>query len=288
MSTSPCLEIRYWRIVLILCLIATSQVFAADPTIVADTAAVVETITRHNHTSSERVTPYLLYHPAASVQQQERSLLIFLYGAGGSIRNYNLKRPPYARLRQELANRGYYIVVPELGPLHFMNDVAQESLDAVVADVLKRNSIPAGRVHVMGTSMGGGSSLAYAIRRPDLIQSVCAVMPMTDFGLWVKEKSHYLQPVARAFGGTQDEVPKVYRKNSAVFNVNAFRDIPVLLIHGTADRIVRYSQSERLAKLLQDNGSQCRLITVDNMTHKDEVMRDCQLEAVRFFEAAVR
>ena len=286
MSTKHLLVTRCRRIVVLACLVAAPPATGDDATIVANTTAVQETITQHKHTSSNRVTPYLLYHPAASVQQQTRSLLIFLYGAGGSIKNYNLKRPPYARLRQELANRGYYILVPELGPLHFMNDVAQESLDAVVADVLKHNNIPPGRVHVMGTSMGGGSSLAYAIRRPDLIRSVCAVMPMTDFGLWVNEKPHYLQPVARAFGGTQDEFPDFYRRNSAVFNVSAFRDIPVLLIHGTADRIVRYSQSERLAKLLQDNGSQCRLITVDNMTHKDEVMQDCQLEAVRFFDAA--
>ncbi len=247
-----------------------------------------DTITRHAFEDSEKgtTTPYLLYHPANDTPTSQRSLLIFLYGAGGSIENYNFKRPPYAMLRGELAARGYYVVVPELGPKHFMSDAAKAALDGVVSQVLKEEEIPQKRVHVMGTSMGAGSSLAYAIHRPDLIRSVCAVMPMTDFATWVVENPRYEAPVAKAYGGTYAEMPEAYDRNAALKNPDAFAKIPVMLIHGNADNTVLYSNSQKLAELLQEKKYVCEFYTAAGQGHKDEVMQDFQTEAIDFFEAA--
>jgi dipeptidyl aminopeptidase/acylaminoacyl peptidase len=182
--------------------------------------------------------------------------------------------------------RGYYVVVPELGPDHFMNDAAKAKLDGVVTDVLKQQHIQHDRVHVMGTSMGAGSSLAYAIHRPNLIQSVCAVMPMTDFARWVIENPKYKPVIAEAFGGTYQQTPAVYERNSAVNNVPAFKNIPVMLVHGTADRVVEYEQSQRLAELLKAAGYKYDICTVADGTHKDDVMESCQLKAAEFFDKA--
>jgi dipeptidyl aminopeptidase/acylaminoacyl peptidase len=256
----------------------------------ATTSQPPEWITRHTyeHPTPDKVTEYLLYHPSANTPPTKRSLLIFLYGAGGSIDLYNIKRPPYALLREQLATRGYYIVVPDLGKFHFMNDAAKKSLDGVVAQILTQQEIPEERVHVMGTSMGAGSSLAYAIHRPDLIQSVCAVMPMTDFATWVVENPGYVDRVAKAYGGTYEQAPEAYDRNSALKNGDAFANIPVMLIHGNADKIVIYEQSQRLATLLQDKSYACDFVTADKQGHKDEVMRAFQPRAVEFLEAAVK
>lgn len=238
--------------------------------------------------TSGATTPYLLYNPAIETPPAKRSLLIFLYGAGGSIKNYNFKRKPYASLRKQLAHRGYYVMVPELGKLHFMNDAAKSKVDGVVTQVLKQQQIPTSRVHIMGTSMGGGSSLAYAIHRPNLIRSVCAVVPMTDFSLWTSEIPRYSIPVANAFGGTPQQVPHIYDRNSATKNIDAFAKTPVMLVHGTADRIVFYEHSQKLAKMLKVKNYACQLYTVKNMTHKDDVMQDFQIQAADFFDAAVK
>ena len=60
--------------------------------------------------------------------KKQRWLLVYLYGAGGSTKSYNLKRPPYEEIRRALVANGAYILVPELGPSHFMNDAAKKTL----------------------------------------------------------------------------------------------------------------------------------------------------------------
>lgn len=253
----------------------------------ADTSA--ENISRHEYqdAASGARTAYLLYTPANETPPAKRALLIFLYGAGGSLENYNLKRPPYALLREQLSARGYYVVVPDLGTHHFMNDAAKAALDGVVAEVLNQQQIPATRVHLMGTSMGAGSSLAYTIHRPDRIRSVCAVMPMTDFATWVEENPHYVTSVASAYGGTYEQHPEAYDQNSALRNVDAFAHIPVMLIHGDADPTVSYAQSQRLAQRLEEKNYSVAFYTVEGQAHKDDVMQDYQRQAIEFFDAAM-
>lgn len=252
--------------------------------------AASEKITRHQYSDLQtgKKTPYLLYHPVRNSAAGPTSLLIFLHGAGGSLKSYNYSREPYQKLRQELSRRGFYVVVPELGKLHFMNQAARQALDGVTAEVLKAQHIPQDHVHIMGTSMGGGSSLAYTLHRPDLIRSVCAVMPMTDFAEWIKENPRYSKPVSAAYGGSPDQVPDAYRVNSAIQNVDTFQKIPVMLIHGLKDRTVLPSHSQKLAELLREKQFQCELIILDDLAHSDEVMRGVQIKAADFFEQAMQ
>ncbi|WP_417385779.1 alpha/beta hydrolase family protein [Gimesia sp.] len=249
-----------------------------------------EKITRHQYTDPQtgKKTPYLLYHPVRKSAAGPTSLLIYLHGAGGSLKSYNYSREPYQKLRQELSRRGFYVVVPELGKLHFMNQTARQALDGVTAEVLKAHNISQDRVHIMGTSMGGGSSLAYTLHRPDLIRSVCAVMPMTDFADWINENPRYAKPVTAAYGGSPEQVPDAYRITSAMQNVDKFQNIPVMLIHGMKDRTVLPQHSQKLAELLQKKNYQCELITLENLAHSDEVMRSVQLQAADFFEQATQ
>lgn len=256
----------------------------------ASADAPAERITRHDYNAPQTgaTTPYLLYHPAKDAPVAERSLLIFLYGAGGSLESYNIARPPYALLREQLGARGFYIVVPDLGKAHFMNDVAIATLDGIVATILEEHPIPPTRVHVMGTSMGAGSSLAYAIQRPDLVRSVCAVMPMTDFARWVSENPRYAAPVAEAYGGAYGAAPEAYDRRSAIRNVTAFANIPVMLIHGDADDVVLYGHSKALAEALKAKHYPCAFYTAEGQGHKDDVMTEFQDEAVAFFESATK
>lgn len=247
-----------------------------------------EQITKHDYHDADRGedTPYLLYHPQASQGVSPTSLLIYLHGAGGSLSNYNLKREPYAELRQALAAHGYYVVVPGLGKRHFMNDDAKRALDGVVAEVLEQNDIDADRVHVMGTSMGGGAALAYALHRPDMIRSVCAVMPMTDVACWVQENPKYLPQVAEAYGGTVEECPEAYEANSAVLHADVLASIPILLIHGQADRTVLPAQSDRLADAIHEHGGQCAVLRVEGGGHRDEIVDTHQAEVFEMMQEA--
>ena len=93
-------------------------------------------------------------------------------------------------------------------------------------------------------------------------------------------------PVAQAFGGSTQQVPEIYDRNSATKNVETFANIPVMLVHGTSDTVVLYEHSRKLAELLHDRKSVCRLCTAESLTHEDAVMLDFQIEAADFFDAA--
>lgn len=227
---------------------------------------------------------YLVIEPSHPTPAKERWMVVFLHGAGGNISGtgYNLARPPYAKIRHNLAQRGAYVVVPALGRLHFMNDQAKESLTKVIDQVASDHSIDPKRVHLMGTSMGAGSVLAYAVNRPDRVRSVCAIMPMTDFTAFVKETPKYAQPIKESYGGSVEETPQPYDANSPVKNPDALAKIPVLLIHGMADKSVLVSHSEKLAAILKAKGYPCTFIGVKDGGHKDEIVTELQEQIVEF------
>jgi dipeptidyl aminopeptidase/acylaminoacyl peptidase len=234
--------------------------------------------------------PYLLLVPPERPNDGKHPLIVYLYGSGGSIYdskekiNYNLGRPPYAKLRQLAAERGYYILVPELGGNHWMNDRAARSLDAIIDHATANNPIDPKRVHLMGTSMGGGSSLAYAIHRPDLVRSVCALCPMTDFPQWVKENPEYLGPITAAYGGSPTQIPAAWAKTSAMRHLTTFKNIPVFLVHGATDTIVNPDNSRLLAKALQAKHYRVVFHEVEGLGHRDLIVEPFQEEIVDFFD----
>ena len=235
---------------------------------------------------SGRRVEYLLTEPSRPTAPKDRWMVVFLHGAGGSLQGYNLSRPQYAKIRQALSEHGAYVVVPALGGLHFMNDEAKESLTHLIDQVLADYQIDRNRVHLMGTSMGAGSALAYAVNFPDRVRSVCAIMPMTDFGEWAVQSPKYGERLKVAYGGTMKEKPEAYDRNSALKNADALAKIPVLLVHGTADKTVPVSHSEKLAAILKAKGYRCTFIRVEDAGHSDDIVTDVQDQIVNFLIAA--
>lgn len=232
-------------------------------------------------------TSYLLMTTPVCPANGKHPLIVYLYGAGGSINDYNLARPAYDDLRHLAAERGYDILVPELGPFHFMNDRAQHTLDAIIADAGADNvnAIDLNAVHMMGTSMGGMSSLAYAIHRPDLIRSVSSLMGISDPVQWVSEENTwYLNLLSTAYGGTPTQAPEAWREVSAMQNIDVFKSIPVFLVHGTADTVVPPSQSRQLAAALGAKGYEVTLREAQGLKHDDAAVTPFQCEIVDFLD----
>jgi dipeptidyl aminopeptidase/acylaminoacyl peptidase len=250
-------------------------------------ATPAERISDHRFTldGTGEFATYLLYEPDPATPKEQRWLLVYLYGAGGSTKSYNLKRPPYEEIRRALVANGAYILVPELGPSHFMNDAAKKTLSQIIDRVLADQQIDTTRVHLMGTSMGGGSALALAIHQPTRIRSVCAIMPMTDYAQWANERPKYAKRLAGAYGGTVEQTPQQYDANSATKHLKSFAKIPIFLLHGTADEIVPFHHSQVLADALRAKGYPCTLRVVPDGAHADAIVSNVQSEIVSFFLA---
>ena len=223
-----------------------------------------------------------VYPPRSSDTGAKRGLVLHFYGAGGSCREYNMMRAPFATVRQLLWERGYWLVVPNLGPAHWMKDAAVKSVDAIIEGMIRDRGVDPRRVHILGTSMGGGCGLIYVMRSPGRVRSICALFPMTDFSQWVKEKPQYLPGIAAAHGVKPSEAASLLRALSPFDHASAFTGIPVFLLHGDADPTVPVHHSREFAAALQKQGSPVALREAHGLGHDDAVAEPFQREIVDF------
>ncbi len=225
----------------------------------------------------------LVYAPQP-VPAGKTGLVVHLYGAGGSGKpnGFNIGRPPYDEIRRLLAARGYWLVVPTLGPSHWMNDAACKQVDAVIADMVQHENVDTTRVHLFGTSMGGGGSLIYTMRRPNTIKSLVAVFPMTDFTQWLEEIPRSRATVESAHAITPEHRGAALQAISPMQHPEAFKTTPVFLLHGDKDKTVPPHHSRDFAALLKERGFEVTFQEVAGETHRDEIAQPFQQQLADF------
>ncbi len=222
-----------------------------------------------------------VYQPKPHPEGQA-GLIIHLYGSGGSHTDFNVGRPPYENFRKFVAERGYWLVVPELGPKHWMNESACQRVDAVIKQWINRENVDPERVHLIGTSMGGGSSLLYVMRRPGKVRSVIAVFPMTDFTRWLQEQPGYRQRVEDAHQISDSNRAEMLETISPLVHLEAFRRTPVLLLHGAKDPVVKAEHSRDFAAGLRSKGYSVVYREAADEIHRDEIAGPFQQELADF------
>ena len=237
---------------------------------------------RHFPDGKTNRIPCVVYPPTHPGKVNQAGLVIHLYGRGGSQIDYNMGRPPYARLRELLAERGCWLVVPDLGPSHFMNEKAVSQLDVVIAGMKAAEKIDPAHVHIIGTSMGGGGGLIYVSRRPGAIRSICAIFPVTDFTAWLKESPVYEASVAQAYGLDAKALGPFLAERSPVRHAEAFAHVPVFLLHGAADNLVLPHHSRDFVSALEAKGYSVTYREVASVGHDDVIAEAYQKEIADF------
>ncbi|WP_237228685.1 alpha/beta hydrolase fold domain-containing protein [Rubinisphaera sp. JC750] len=94
-------------------------------------------------------------------------------------------------------------------------------------------------------------------------------------------------PEAKLIGGTVPDNPELAKKASPVTYVTA-NDPPFLIIHGTADPVVPYDQSERLHAALLKVGADSTLIPITNGSHGGFVSPEVPARMRTFFDKHLR
>jgi dipeptidyl aminopeptidase/acylaminoacyl peptidase len=237
--------------------------------------------------SRDAKAAYLLYTPSTAIESQRYPGVIALYGAGGSLQHYNFADPAFESLRDELDRRGYFVIVPELGPDHFMDTDAVQRLDAVLQDALTRGPIDGDKICLIGSSMGGGSAFAYAIQRPERIRAIVSHMGMTDFAVWWSENPKFRPGLEQSFGGSPATNPDEYAKRSAQMNLAKLRDIPVMCIHGTQDSTVLATHSEALVHARKSIVTKTELRLIDGGSHDNSTMQNCGAMVAAFLDQSL-
>lgn len=245
-------------------------------------ASTVRTLPTQEHPLA---VPCMIY-PPDKIDGCKTGLVIHMYGSGGSHTSHNLRRPAYAALRRELREAGYWVVVPELGPSHWMNARAAATLDAVINGMVADHEIDPGRVHLFGTSMGGGSSFVYARTRPNMFCSVCAIFPMTDFEAWVREAPAYLSPILQAHDLSVSDPGTALHAMSPLHNITDFIGTPVYILHGDSDEIVPVYHGQCFADVLRRAGGHVVYREIHGAGHNDDIAFGQHGEILSFIHGA--
>lgn len=224
-----------------------------------------------------------VYRPDPLPEAGKAGLVIHLYGHHGTHLEHNAGRKPYDKLRKLLAERGYYLVVPNLGLSHWMNNEAVENVDRVIDQMVSKYGVDPKQVNLLGSSMGGGGSLVYVTRRPGKIRSVVSVFPMIDYRDWEKERGEGVaRLIVGAHGGDYDKRDELLRDLSPTEHLDAFSGTAVYLLHGDKDETCLLSHSQKFAKQLREKGYPVILQEVPGAGHSDTIMEDYQIDVADF------
>jgi len=230
--------------------------------------------------------PVWLVIPDGYQAAEPHPLILFFHGRGygKSAADTNLLKDEFAEFRRLASKRGYVLAAVAVGPNTWMNDIARARTDASLSFVAEKLNIDAGRIYTAGVSMGGGAALTYARHNPYRVAAVVDFMGATDFARFYRE-GFYNESLAGAFGGTPDDVPEVYAAQSAASDPKAFREVPVLIIHGGRDTVIPPWNAVELFERLKplDNGSE--LILRPEMGHTNEIVQGLEARIFDFLDA---
>jgi dipeptidyl aminopeptidase/acylaminoacyl peptidase len=230
--------------------------------------------------------PVWLALPDSYTGAHAHPLVLFFHGRGygKSAADTNMLKDEFAEFRRIAGERGYILAAVAVGPNTWMNEVARARTDAALAFLAERLSIDPGAIYTAGVSMGGGAALTYAKHNPYRIGAVVDFMGVTDFTRFYRE-GFYNESLAGAFGGTPDEVPEVHEAQSAISDPEAFRDIPVLLIHGDQDTVIPPWNAVEFSEKLKPLGNGSELILRPGMGHTNEIVQGLESRILDFLDA---
>jgi len=186
---------------------------------------------------------------------------------------------------QALASRGYAVLQPNFrGSEGFGWDFVkagfgewgkkmQTDLSDGVRDLAKQGIIDPKRVCVVGASYGGYAALAGATLDKGVYRCAVSVAGVADLRKFLLTNIRNSNGVAgasqrywlRFMGADGAKDPDLNAISPA--QQAAKVDIPVLLIHGKDDTVVRYDQSQAMADALKKAGKPFQFVTLDGEDH---------------------
>ncbi|MBK9179249.1 MAG: S9 family peptidase [Acidimicrobiales bacterium] len=140
------------------------------------------------------------------------------------------------------------------------------------------------RLVPMGGSAGGFTVLNLLAHAPERCAAGVVLYGVSDL-LWLDETTHrFEQHYCHRMVGPLPDAADEYRRRSPVTVADRVRS-PVLLLHGTDDRVVPPDQTERLAARLRDGGTAVEVHWYEGEGHgwqRSETVRD-ELERIESF-----
>ena len=167
-------------------------------------------------------------------------------------------------LVQFLANRGYAVLQPNFrGSTGYGRDFLakgfgqwgagmQDDLTDGVSWLVAEGTVDPKRVCIMGGSYGGYAALMGAILTPDQFRCAVSWAGVTDLDAMMRFDKNWMMP--KGYRRWRDRIrgeEKVDLDTVSPVNLADRITVPVLLMHGTADKRVPYRQAEAFVKAMK-------------------------------------
>jgi dipeptidyl aminopeptidase/acylaminoacyl peptidase len=269
--------------------VATPKVTSATLALNAKLQQVArESGTIHTGESADKVPfAYWAAPPPGHKGKSPLPTIVFFHcrGWGQTAWKNNLLEPDAADFRVEAWKRGYLLIAIAYGENSWMAEPGRRMALAALTDARKHYAIDAARTYGMGMSMGGCGSMIFAKYNPGLFAAVCDLAGVSQYADFYN-MGKYQKKLPEALGGTPQTAPEAYKALSVLTYPEAFRDTPVLMIHGDADKTVSIDFSRRLHQALDAAGVKNQLIEMPGHSHAMTILHGNEQTVLNFFEQA--
>ena len=139
------------------------------------------------------------------------------------------------------------------------------------------------RVGIYGWSFGGYFSVMAALQRPDVYKAACAGAPVVD---WTDYDTTYTERYLQ----TPTDNPRGYEVSSCLTYAGSLK-VPLLIIHGTADDNVYFTNSLKLTDALLRKGQSFEFLPLAGFTHivaDPDVVEKLYTRMAQFFVEKLR
>jgi dipeptidyl aminopeptidase/acylaminoacyl peptidase len=151
-----------------------------------------------------------------------------------------------------------------------MQDDVTDGVNALIKD----GTINPNRICIVGASYGGYAALAGGAFTPDLYKCVVSIAGVSDIPLMMEqeEKDHESDSGIYRYWVRQLGDPSIpaeleqMKAASPAMHADKFK-VPVLLIHGDKDDVVRIAQSKRMEQAMKAAGKSVEFITIKDEGH---------------------
>jgi dipeptidyl aminopeptidase/acylaminoacyl peptidase len=210
-----------------------------------------------------------------------------IYSRGGTYENGRWNYGTAAVQLGELAARGYTVLTYEYG--QSVNDLAADQMggyDSIYLSTLIElaGQIPnadRNRIGLYGWSRGGMMTFKALQEEWPQVKAAAVGGAPTDFAALLQARPAF-EPIFQKMipGYAEDAEEELAIRSATEFADELPGNVPVLLLHGEADRKVRVEQAERMAELLTENEVPHQLLTYPNENHAIDGKRKDVLESV--------
>lgn len=205
---------------------------------------------------------YVRMLPKGFDPDAEHHLLLALHGHGSDRWQFaDGKTPTGMAARDTAAQRGMILILPDYrARTSWMGPKAEVDVCQIIADLKKQYRI--GKVFLCGGSMGGSSSLTFAVLHPELIDGVAAMNGTANH----LQYENFQEAIIASFGGTKVEIPEEYKRRSAEYWPERFT-MPVGITASGKDTSVPPDSVLRLADVLKKMDRTVLAIYREEMGH---------------------